>query len=276
MHKSCTTRRWVTSPIRPLSLDHVVDEQLRGAQLKLVVARVEHEQLMAASDATKALAIGERLHDSLKGPRPMAAPTMVLQVGGPATPAATQEVNLGAWQYVSEGRDWVATVAPGFFSLETLSYERWDDFLARLDQLVAAVADVLSPALVQRVGLRYIDELRAPGVTTAADWSGRIAPNFLGAANDPHVGASVTSIQQAVEIQGPNGTKVVLRHGTVRTVEGQPAYLLDQDCSIEDSGRFDAATLITSFDQLHILALGVFQRAITDTYYGQLKEGDLR
>ncbi len=276
MHKLCITRRWVTSPIRPLSLDHVVDEKLRGAQLKLVVARVQHEQLMAATDAGKALAISERLHDSFKGPRPMAVPGMVLQVGGLQTAGAAPAVNLGAWQYISEAKDWVATVAPDFFSIETQSYESWDEFRARLDQLVKAVSEVLSPTLLQRVGLRYFDELRVPGITAASEWSGRIAPHFLGAANDPNVGASVTGIQQAVEMQGPKGTKVTLRHGTARAVDGQPVYLLDHDCYIEDSGRFDAATLGAAYNQLHTLALGVFQRAITGDYYRQLKEGGLQ
>lgn len=265
----------VTTPIRSLSLDHVVDEQLPGAQLKLVVARVQHEQLMAASDANKALAISDRLHDSLGGPRPMTAPGVVLQVGGRPTAGTTPAVNLGAWQYVSEAQDWVATVAPDFFSLETLSYESWEDFRDRLDQLVRAVSEVLSPRLVQRVGLRYLDELRVPGITTAADWSGRISPSFLGAASDPEVGASVTGIQQAVEMQGPNDTRVTLRHGTVRAVDGQPAYLLDHDCYLKDSTRFDAAFLRASYDQLHTLALAVFQRAITSDYYSQLKGGEL-
>jgi uncharacterized protein (TIGR04255 family) len=254
-----------------LSLEHVTDEPLPAAQLKLVVAQVQHERLMAASDAKDALAIGRRLDASLEGPRPMATPGMVLQLGTPAEPSAA--LNLGGWQYVSEGRDWVATVTPDFFSLETLAYGAWPEFRTRLEELTTAVAEVLSPALVQRVGLRYVDELRIAGVVAPADWAGRIAPSFLGPAHDPEVGPSVTSIQQAVEIEGPGGAKVVLRHGTVLTAEGRPAYLLDHDCHHDGGRPFGTEELVREYDSLHLLALGVFQRAITGDFYRHLKEG---
>lgn len=133
--------------------------------------------------------------------------------------------------------------------------------------------EVLSPTLTQRVGLRYVDELRVGDIGSAGDWAGRIAPSFLGAAHDPHLGASVIGIQQAVEIQGPNRTKVTLRHGTVRTVDGQPAYLLDHDCYSDDGRAFDVEDLLGDYDGLHRLALGVFQRAITADFYRQLKDG---
>lgn len=274
MHKSCTSAaEVVATPVRPLSLDHVVDEPLAAAQLKLVVAQVQHEPLVAASEAKEALAIGKHLTGSLRGPRPMAAPQMVLQVG--AAHQSGPPLNLSAWQYVSDDEDWVATVAPEFFSVETKSYESWSGLRSRLEQLTSAVAEVLSPALVRRVGLRYVDELHVPGVTTPDGWVGRIAPAFLGAAGDTDIGPSVSGIQQAVEIHGPGGSKVVLRHGTVRTTGGQPAYLLDHDCFIDDSRSFDADELTGDFDNLHRLALGVFQRAITEKFYRQLKKGGL-
>ena len=203
----------------------------------------------------------------------MAVPQMVLRIGAANEPGPP--LNLSAWQYVSDDESWVATIAPDFFSVETKSYESWSGLRSRLDQLVAAVAGVLSPALVRRVGLRYVDELRIPGVTTPAGWVGRIAPAFLGAAGDTEIGPSVAGTQQAVEIQGPGGSKVVLRHGSVRTTDGQPAYLLDHDCFIDDSRSFDAEELAGNFDNLHRLALGVFQRAVTDDFYRQLKEGTL-
>lgn len=256
-----------------MSLENVVDERLKGAQLKLVVARVQHDRLMAASDAAKAIAIQSHLDESLRGPRPMAAPGVVLQVGAVPGGDPAPSLNLAAWQYVSDENDWVATVAPDFFSLETLTYGSWEAFRTRLGQLIWAVEEVLSPTLTQRVGLRYIDELRVSGIAGPGDWAGRIAPSFLGAAHDPELRTSVIGIQQAVELQGPNRTKVTLRHGTVRTVDGLPAYLLDHDCYSDDARAFDVEDLLGEYDSLHQLALGVFQRAITADFYRQLKDG---
>ena len=250
-----------------------MDEHLNAAQLKLVVAQVQHDRLMAASDPKEALAIGDRLDHALTGPNPVSAPGVLFQIGAVAAPEPTPPMNLTAWQYVSEPRDWVATVAPDFFSLETLAYGSWTEFRALFERLMTAVSEVLAPTLVRRAGLRYVDELRAPGTTTAADWAGRIMPAFLGPAHDPDIGRSVTSIQQAVEFQGPGSTRVTLRHGTVTTPDNKPAYLLDHDCYTDRGRRFEPDELLDEYDGLHRLALGVFQRAISPEYYKQLKEG---
>jgi uncharacterized protein (TIGR04255 family) len=267
----------VATPVKPLSLEHVLDEPLAAAQLRLVVAQVQHERLMAASDIKDALEIGDHLAPLLSGPHPVAAQGVLVQIGPPGmpapVPAPAPAPNLSAWQYVSAERDWVATVAPDFFSLETLSYGSWEQFRDRLGNLTAAVSEVLSPDLVQRVGLRYLNELRVAGVMTAVDWAGRISPSFLGPAQDHEVGPSVRSVQQAVEFQGPEHSRVTLRHGTVETLEGQPAYLLDHDCYSDRSRRFDASNLLAEYDGLHRLGLGVFQRAVTPEFYLQLKEG---
>ena len=231
---------------------------------------------MAASDAKEALAVGSRLDEALSGPNPIPAQGVLFHIGavaGPVEPAA--QMNLTAWQYVSEARDWVATVAPDFFSLETLSYGSWSEFRTRFEKLATAVGEVLGPQLVRRAGLRYVDELKAPGITAADDWVGRIMPAFLGPAHDPEIGRSVTAIQQAVEFQGPGGSRVTLRHGTVATPDNKPAYLLDHDCYSDRAHPFEASGLLEEYDGLHRLALGVFQRAITPDFYTQLRDATL-
>jgi uncharacterized protein (TIGR04255 family) len=271
VHKSREVRY---TPVTALSLEHVLDEHLEAAQLKLVVAQVQHERLMAASDPKEALAIADQLDDGLSGPNPISAQGVLFQIGAVGAPhEVAPQMSLTAWQYVSESRDWVATVAPDFFSLETLSYGSWTEFRGRFAKLMAAVGDVLSPTLVRRAGLRYVDELKIPGAATAADWAGLIAPAFLGPAHDPSIGQSVTSIQQAVEFQGPGSARVTLRHGTVTTPDNKPGYLLDHDCYTDRGRRFEAKDLLEEYDGLHRLALGVFQRAITPEFYNQLKEG---
>lgn len=159
--------------------------------------------------------------------------------------------------------------------METLSYGSWTEFRTRFEKLLTAVGEVLGPQLVRRTGLRYVDELKAPGITAAGDWAGRIMPAFLGPAHDPEIGKSVTTIQQAVEFQGSGGARVTLRHGTVTTPDNKPAYLLDHDCYTDRARPFEAARLLEEYDGLHRLALGVFQRAITSDFYKQLKDGTI-
>jgi uncharacterized protein (TIGR04255 family) len=56
--------------------------------------------------------------------------------------------------------------------------------------------------------------------------------------------------------------------------DGNGAYLLDHDCYLQHGRRFDVDTILEAFEQLHILALGVFQSAITDRFYDELKGDD--
>jgi len=50
----------------------------------------------------------------------------------------------------------------------------------RLAELVAAIPEELRPHHVERLGLRFVDQIQAPGVATASDWREYIVPSLIG------------------------------------------------------------------------------------------------
>jgi len=90
-----------------------------------------------------------------------------------AAAAARQTV----WRFCDTDGSWRVSLAQDFVALETTSYVSRDDFLGRLERVVAALREYFQPALVQRLGLRYIDRIEGDLV----DEIGRLVrPEMLG------------------------------------------------------------------------------------------------
>jgi uncharacterized protein (TIGR04255 family) len=71
-------------------------------------------------------------------------------------------------------------VAPRAVVVETTNYIRFEEFSRTIADAVRAASDAASLPGIERVGLRYIDEIRVPSVTRPTDWDGYISPALLG------------------------------------------------------------------------------------------------
>ncbi len=158
--------------------------RLEKSPLQLVVCQVRFEDIPSVTDPRLALAIHGRL-GGREGPYPILEQLkgeqleVTLGIGG--SPIATQTSPLNGWRLFSQGRDWIVSLLPGSVSLETTAYTIWDgDFNSRLASLLDAVSEELRPALEQRLGLRYVDLLTEPEVTSPVGWQGWVETKFLG------------------------------------------------------------------------------------------------
>ena len=155
------------------------------------------------------------------------------------------------WQFRSADETWTVTIQPDFFSLETSAYLDWSDFRERLLRVVRAVGAHVGPVVEQRVGLRYVDEVRDPVVTDPVDWRGWIDESLLGPLVHPSFGPALRSTQQVLELEAHEALRVILRHGTLRVPgEKQWLYLLDHDCFRQQGRPFDADALAGTLDDL--------------------------
>jgi uncharacterized protein (TIGR04255 family) len=253
----------MTSKLSPLDLPDVDDAQLPKAPLSLVVAQVRHERLLDAASPTKALAIRDSLGADAGDLSEHRQHVMTLVAGPGASSADTAEGPSG-WQLATPDGTSTTVIQQEFFSIETSAYTTWADFRALLATLTTGVATELQPKIEQRIGLRYIDSINHPRVRTAADWSGLIDPNLLGASGAGLLSRSVRAAQQVLEIEGPKGVRVNLRHGSqVAPSGGKPMYLLDLDCYLQAGREFKPNTVLGAFDDLHSVALRLFHACIT-------------
>lgn len=255
-----------------LDLPEPSTEKLERSPLSLVVCQVRHEHTLAASDPKRAVAIHEVIKADYPSLDEQSSQEMNISAGALGVQTLPGQVSRG-WRMRSQDQALTAVVMPEFFSLETTRYGDWKEFRGRLETLTTAVAQSIGPSLEQRIGLRFIDRITHPDVTGAKDWERWIHPSFLGPIAHEVLGRSVDTTQQIVQLDAEDGRSVILRHGCSRDPgpAGEWVYMLDNDCFIQRGQSFDVDRIMSEVDQLHRLALQIFQAAITQDLYEYLK-----
>jgi len=127
------------------------------AELGSVSILSEREALDAIHTAIKSeLPVREDLNDAV-----LARPDGTLSRSGGA-------------RFVDGAQHRAVLVVPSRISVDTTMYTSFTEFVAFLDRVLGAVAQVAPGRACRRLGLRYIDEIRVPGVTPGdvSQWRG--------------------------------------------------------------------------------------------------------
>lgn len=183
------------------------------------------------------------------------------------------------WRFSSVDEQWAVLLSDNALTIETRSYVDADDFVGRFSACLGALSETIRPQLVERIGLRYVNECRHPQGSSAVGWRGLIAPAFLGV-----VDSEVTQryqIQrslQHLQIDQAGEETVVVRHGffpagsTVRALAESseslgPFYLLDFDHFVVRRQEFDAPSITSTMARFHSVIWDLFRLAITDSLF---------
>lgn len=86
------------------------------------------------------------------------------------------------WRFHSADAAWRVSVSPTFLALETGKYVSRADLLARVRVLVTALKATVGELHVGRIGLRYVDQVKAPELDSLRDM---VRPEMLGITNSP-------------------------------------------------------------------------------------------
>ena len=166
-------------------------------------------------------------------------------------------------------------------AVETTAYSEWPEFRSLIKHAIGVVASTARVAGVERVGLRFIDEIRVrEPVTDASQWSGWVAADVLShlkmvpdmspagftTAAVLHKGSHHMLIRYAAMVgSGVVGDKPLRRRA--QPPEG-PFFVIDVDSFRDTSGAemidFDTEPVATVLDELHEPIGKLFQRSITD------------
>lgn len=174
------------------------------------------------------------------------------------------------------------TILSESLTYETTAYRNFEELLEAVIAASEALVEAKVRPAVQRVGLRYIDEVRVPeAVTDARQWSRWIDDRLIGHLEVGPEGFPATSTQTVStydlgEGHGLNfrcaalnqGTIVVPQHLKRSAVESGPFFVLDFDGFRDFTGR-DAVQLSVdvvrdSLAAVHAPCGTAFQRSITD------------
>jgi uncharacterized protein (TIGR04255 family) len=172
------------------------------------------------------------------------------------------------------------TVGPTATIIETTAYTRFEEFAEVIERVVRAIESIGTAAGFERIGMRYIDEIRVPGIEDPGGWSGYINETLL--ARLPLESAAIASAQNLVEYVMGSNYHVTLRSGALvgRTVDSSgplrlirvedgPYFLLDIDSywtkpRDEPFPEFSTEEVLAISNQLRQPVRSLFEGSITE------------
>lgn len=187
------------------------------------------------------------------------------------------------WQFSDREDNWSVVLAPDFVALETRAYQRFTDFVGRLEDILAATAETVRPVQWTRAGLRYINEIRP----VEENLTGTIRNELLGPLAVPGLARRADTVQatQAMVLRYPGGLGVRITHGlfsdgtTVqpRRAEEPPSgafYLLDFDAfrevASEESLPLDAESICVQVEEFNRAIYRLFRWSVTEQFTASL------
>jgi uncharacterized protein (TIGR04255 family) len=168
-------------------------------------------------------------------------------------------------------------------SLETTRYPGWDEMQEIIRRVLTARHSVSPLAGYDRVGLRYLNEIRIPFSGIAwPEWTRWVNDSLLGPAQAAGVSLPLTGWQSASTYGPVDGQSLILRYGPAlgyaldpnadlkrpkAPPPGGPFFLLDFDSFWQPSDaipEFQPAELVERCDALHTPVGGLFEALIDD------------
>lgn len=223
-------------------------------------------------------------------PSEMSDTSFTVQAGPDGRPTQQQVVSSFP-RWTSRDKRTALSIRPDSLLIETTDYGSYDRMRELLDVVLQARISVAAPVGVERIGLRYIDEIRVPAENggSAPDWDRWVDASLLGPA---HIGAELglaPVVNEGVFVfSGGSDHALVLRYGAQSDYAVQstpdlrrplpppgPLFKLDIDSfwqAADEVPEFDPALILRQADALHEPVRGVFESVITD----RLREEVLR
>lgn len=216
----------------------------------------------------------------------------VQMIMNPGAPAFSNSKNVTLHRFSSRDKRTSITYSNESIVVETTDYLNWTWFRGFVEVAVAVRQEIAPVDGIERIGLRYIDEIRVPTSGDPFDWREWVAPSLLPPA---HEGLQPLQQQAAVQYQvGDPEDTLTLRYGAVNgppaVVVGPnlirvdppasgPYFLLDTDAAWTLGPGSPVPELSLDFvvetaNRLHAPAEGLFEALVTDRSRTEVFEGE--
>lgn len=212
-----------------------------------------------------------KIHEILarRLPRLVQEPQATLVVAGSGVQAQSSTI----WRLTTFDQTWSVLLAQDAVTVETTAYVDWADFRARFAETLDAVNQVVQLSARERIGLRYVNEIRAGANPNWVDYINR---DLLGWTADlaltQDLALHVSEARFAVDEY-----LAILRYGVVRQVipsteAAPPFFLLDIDCADNRPAPFDLEASLEMVDRFNEAIWRVFRWSLAENYFKQLQE----
>ena len=189
-------------------------------------------------------------------------------LGQPGNMKFEEQPDVVNYQFLSGNGRWKVNLTNSFIALATPAYTKWEDFAAKLDEVLAQFISVYKPAFFERIGLRYINAFSRKALDLeGTPFSDLIEPGYLGLMAEEDVQEqNFVRIQQEGELNLPGGCRLKLHCGPGmvkrNNVEDREIkFILDMDLFMMSKVEMRYTT--ASLNTIHTNADRVFRGAIT-------------
>jgi uncharacterized protein (TIGR04255 family) len=214
-------------------------------------------------------------------------PTLSFNFGtmGAAAPASPV---VAPPRFTNRDRTTAVTFGPQAVTIETTHHEHFG-YLSELVVLASSARQKVAPVDgIERLGIRYIDEIRVPSDDTVVDWSQWVESSLLGPVDvGARLGLPMVEHQSLTSFQLAPNKGLNVRYGPRVGYAVQPGllvrptpsvaafFLLDIDSfwtAIEEIPEFDPDRILVLCTELHDSISSLFENLITE----RLREEVLR
>ena len=176
------------------------------------------------------------------------------------------------WRFQDAEQSWSVVLGRDFFGVETARYVQFEEFEERIRDLLPVAAS-MGINWRERVGLRYVNQMRHPEGRTPAKWRELLNPKFLGMVGGDELGADVIHAVQEIRLREADGV-LLIRHGLIgpEASNDDPFYSLDLDYADERPQPLDPDQLVKQLWSFHDKMHNVFEMTLTPTMRAHLGE----
>lgn len=175
------------------------------------------------------------------------------------------------WRFFNTDQSWRISLATSFVAIETRAYRSRTEFCDRALEVLEALQEEISPGIMNRLGVRYVDQIAGLQFERITDF---VRPQVLGVYDHTHSAqlirtfsevnakADVGSLNIRSGYTPPNHT----HEPDLMPPISEPCWFLDVDVFQEykKPERFEAAEISDRLMKLATRAYGVFRWAVND------------
>jgi uncharacterized protein (TIGR04255 family) len=239
---------------------------LPDAPLVRVIVQVRFPLVVSVERREFIAAFQEAIRPNYPVLRPEQTQALLVTPAGlaPAQPKTT-------WRFSDMEGNWRASLAPDFVALETTAYRSRSDLLARLRTVLEALHRHVGPALVDRLGVRYIDRVKGTALTLIRDL---VRPEVRGIAGTPAAQQVEHALTESLFAVG--SAKVLTRWGSLPATAtsdaaaiepiDEPSWILDLDMFRVESFPFDVDRVVLEAAGFCERLYTFFRWAVTDAF----------
>ncbi len=238
-------------------------------QLVTSIAQVRFPQVLSIEKRDFVAPFQEAIRDQY--PVLRAEHTQALVVGLPG--ASPMQPPIVIWRFTDVEGNWKASLAPDFAAIETTAYKSRRDFFERFATIVQALAEYVSPRIVDRLGVRYIDRITGAAVN---DISKLVRPEILGVVATTAAKYARLSLSENRFAVPEPAAQLVARWGLLpegATVDRaaiepltEPSWILDLDMFRTEPRAFDPAEVVTDALSYAERTYAFFRWVVTDDF----------